>query len=118
MIDPEGDFETSPGRIVMGDAQHAPDPLEVVKALAVTPANVVVNLLGVPLEERATFAAVLLKLLRHHQERFGRPHWVVIDEAHHMLAKDMDVRAAELHDPSSGLLLVTVHPTHLKHSEL
>lgn len=118
LIDPEGDFQTSPGRVVMGDAEHRPDPAEVVKALAVTPANVVVNLLGVPLEERTAFATVLLKQLKHHQDVYGRPHWVVIDEAHHMLGHDADIQASELHEASSSTLLVTVHPSHLHPTEL
>jgi HAD superfamily hydrolase (TIGR01484 family) len=110
LIDPEGDFQTSPGRVVMGDAEHRPDPAEVVKALAVTPANVVVNLLGVPLEERPAFATILLKQLKHHHDVYGRPHWVVVDEAHHMLARDMDVKAQEIHEESSSSVLVTVQP--------
>jgi HAD superfamily hydrolase (TIGR01484 family) len=118
LIDPEGDFQLSPGRVVMGDAEHRPDPAEVVQALSVTPANVVVNLLGVPLEERAAFANRLLKQLATNQELSGRPHWVVIDEAHHMLAHDMDVRASELHAPSCSWALVTVHPSRLHPSEL
>jgi HAD superfamily hydrolase (TIGR01484 family) len=118
LIDPEGDFQTSPGRVVMGDAEHRPDPVEVVKALAVTPANVVVNLLGVPLEERSAFANVLLKQLKHHQDAYGRPHWVVIDEAHHMLGQDVDVKPTELHDDACSTVLVTVHPAHLHPSEL
>jgi hydroxymethylpyrimidine pyrophosphatase-like HAD family hydrolase len=118
LIDPEGDFQTSTGRVVMGDAQHRPDPVEVVKALAVTPANVVVNLLGVPLEERSAFASVLLKQLKHHQDVYGRPHWVVIDEAHHMLGQDADVKGSELHDETCSTALVTVHPSHLHPTEL
>ena len=35
-----------------------------------------------------------------------------------MLANDADARADELHDVSSSLLLVTVHPEHLHRSEL
>jgi HAD superfamily hydrolase (TIGR01484 family) len=118
LLDPEGDFQTSPGRVVMGDAEHPPDPAEVVKALAVTPANVVVNLLSVPLEERPAFATLLLKQLAHHQDVYGRPHWVVIDEAHHMLAPTAELRVPELHEDSSGTLLVTVHPAHLHSTEL
>jgi HAD superfamily hydrolase (TIGR01484 family) len=118
LIDPEGDFQLSPGRVVMGDAEHRPDPAEIVQALSVTPANVVVNLLGVPLEERAAFASRLLKQLATNQQLTGRPHWVVIDEAHHMLAHDMDVRSAELHAPSCSWALVTVHPSHLHANEL
>jgi HAD superfamily hydrolase (TIGR01484 family) len=118
LIDPEGDFQTSQGRVVMGDAAHRPDPAEVVKALAVTPANVVVNLLGVRLEERCTFATALLEQLKHHQDAYGRPHWVVIDEAHHMLGHDADIKPHELHDESCSSLLVTVHPSHLHPGEL
>lgn len=118
VIDPEGDFQTADGRVVMGDAEHAPDPDEVGRALAVTPANVIVNLLGVPLEERPAFAGVLLKRIKHQRERFGRPHWIVIDEAHHMLCAESLDGGEDLHDRSGGLLLVTVHPGHLLRSQL
>ncbi|HWO10317.1 MAG TPA: ATP-binding protein, partial [Polyangiaceae bacterium] len=118
LIDPEGDFQLSLGRVVMGDAEHRPDPAEVVQALAVTPANVVVNLLGIPLEERPAFGDHLLKQLTTHQQLQGRPHWVVIDEAHHMLARDRDVRTNELHAEATSWALVTVHPSHLHPSEL
>lgn len=118
VIDPEGDFQTSPGHVVMGDAEHAPDPAEVVKALTLTPMNIVVNLLGVPLEQRPAFAKVLLEKLKAEQAQSGRPHWVVIDEAHHMLDVSADVSPEELHDVTSSLLLVTVHPERLHDKEL
>ncbi len=118
VIDPEGDFQTSPGRVVMGDAEHAPDPAEVVKALSLTSTNVVANLLGVPLEQRPAFARVLLARIKAQQEQFGRPHWVVIDEAHHMLGADADTAPEEVHDLTSSLLLVTVHPERLHNREL
>ncbi len=118
LIDPEGDFEASTGRVVMGDASHAPEPTDVVKALSVVAPNVVVNLLGVPLEQRPHFSRLLLEQLKAHQVQFGRPHWIVIDEAHHMLSKDVEVDADALHDPWSSLLLITVHPGSLHPSEL
>lgn len=118
LLDPEGDFQTAAGRVVMGDAEHRPDPAEVVKALAATPANVVVNLLGVPFEERTAFGTLLLKQLKHHQDVYGRPHWVVIDEAHHLLGQGADIKLSELHEDSSSTVLVTVHPSHLHPGEL
>jgi GTPase SAR1 family protein len=118
VIDPEGDFPASPGRIVLGDCERSPDPEEVIKALGGTPAGVIVNLLAVALERRPAFAGTLLRRLRQHQAQWGRPHWVVVDEAHHMLSKDMAVEPDELHDPASSLLLVTVHPDRLEPGEL
>jgi hypothetical protein len=61
---------------------------------------------------------LLLKQLAHHQDVYGRPHWVVIDEAHHMLAPTAELPVPELHEESSGTLLVTVHPAHLHSTEL
>ena len=118
VIDPEGDFQTSPGHVVRGDAEHAPDPAEAVKALSVTPLNIVLNLLGVPLEQRPAFARVLLEKIKAEQEQSGRPHWMVIDEAHHMLGTDADVSPDDIYDVTSSLLLVTVHPERLHDKEL
>jgi hypothetical protein len=75
--------------------------------------SVAVNLLGVGLEHRPTFFAQLLAALLELRARSGRPHWLVIDEAHHLLPRE---RAdAQLTVPQSlqGILLITVHPEHV-----
>ena len=44
------------------------------------------------------------------RNQLGRPHWVIIDEAHHMIGKDdnhiMRAAGAEM----KGVILITVHP--------
>jgi hypothetical protein len=42
--------------------------------------------------------------------RFGRPHWVVVDEAHHMLHADWAPAAQSLPRQPGGMLYITVHP--------
>jgi hypothetical protein len=45
--------------------------------------------------------------------RSGRPHWIVVDEAHHMLAPSAPAHASELSKHFDGLVFVTVHPDQL-----
>jgi hydroxymethylpyrimidine pyrophosphatase-like HAD family hydrolase len=118
VIDPEGDYEgTSQGpdapAVGLGGAHRAPTTDEVVAALAAPERNVVVNLLGLPLDERPHFCAALLSRLVELRSRFGRPHWIVVDEAHHVFPRDWQVTEAATPDARTGLVLVTVHPGHV-----
>ncbi|RWK41618.1 MAG: phosphoglycolate phosphatase, partial [Mesorhizobium sp.] len=42
--------------------------------------------------------------------RTARPHWLVIDEAHHLLPKKRDDTRAILSLELPGTVLITVHP--------
>ena len=71
--------------------------------------NVVINMLGVSVDHRPEFFAHLLPALAELRSRTGRPHWLVIDEAHHMLPASWEP-AAEIPLRPHGTLYVTVHP--------
>jgi hypothetical protein len=47
--------------------------------------NAVVNLMAIPFADRPPFCASLLPHFQEMRRRTGRPHWIVIDEAHHLL---------------------------------
>ena len=47
--------------------------------------NAVVNLLGLPLADRRRSSRACCPRLQELRARTGRPHWIVIDEAHHLL---------------------------------
>jgi hypothetical protein len=72
----------------------------------------VVNLLGVALEHRPELCATLLAALADLRSRTGRPHWLIIDEAHHLLPAEWQP-AAEVPARAHGTLYVTVHPESL-----
>jgi hydroxymethylpyrimidine pyrophosphatase-like HAD family hydrolase len=55
IIDPEGDYESAEGAIVLGDSRQAPRVAEVLQLLENPEQNAVVNLLGLALEERPSF---------------------------------------------------------------
>lgn len=75
------------------------------------PKNIaVVNLVGLPLTERPSFFLALLPRLQELRVRTGHPHWLAIDEAHHLMPADWEPAALTLPQELAGMLLLTVHP--------
>jgi CO dehydrogenase nickel-insertion accessory protein CooC1 len=85
VIDPEGNYAGLEGAVTVGDAKTPPSLREVVELLEEPGRSVVVNLGGIELGERARAFAELVASLSKLRARTGRPHWLLIDEAHHML---------------------------------
>jgi len=112
IIDPEGDYAAVPGAGVVGDRQSAPTAREVLKLLELPSANVVVNLLSIGIENRPAFFEELMLELVALRMRTGRPHFIVVDEAHHLAPSDATTGVATT-GAWSNLLLVTVHPKHV-----
>jgi HAD superfamily hydrolase (TIGR01484 family) len=110
IIDPEGDYSTLEGTLVLGRPQRAPLTEEVLKAIEPVRQSVVVNLLGIALEHRPAFFEQLLPALIESRGRTGRPHWIVVDEAHHLLAAKRTADPAKWPGRWEGMLFVTVHP--------
>jgi len=110
IVDPEGDYALFENTIVLGDKEHAPTVAGVLDVLEQPDRNVVVNLLGLGLDERPAFFSRLLPGLQDLRSRTGRPHWIVIDEAHHLLPAPSSVVSVTLPRSLSGMILITVHP--------
>ena len=110
VLDPEGDYAELAGAIVLGSAERAPEMAEVLTALERPDASVAVNLLGLPLDDRPQFCAAILARLQELRSRTGRPHWILFDEAHHLLPADWRPAELVLGDALSSIICVTVHP--------
>lgn len=117
IIDPEGDYQNFAGTTVFGNAQQIPNPQEILTALSNPAQSIVVNLVGVKLDDRPAFLAQLLPSLLEMRVRTGRPHWIVIDEVHHMFHADWNA-AVTLPQSVNGILMITVHPEHVAASAL
>ena len=113
VIDPEGDYSHVENTIVLGSASHAPDLEEVLQLLENPHQNVVMNLLGLALEHRPAFFARLLPRLQELRARTGHPHWIVVDETHHLLPASLESAALLLPRDTSGMLMITVQPQHV-----
>jgi HAD superfamily hydrolase (TIGR01484 family) len=109
IIDPEGDYEGFENVVVLGDAKRVPGLEEVRSVLEDPTHNLVVNLLGVKLDDRPAFFASLWTELHKLRERVGRPHWIILDEAHHILPAVKELKGKDL----QATLLITVHPEQL-----
>jgi hypothetical protein len=117
IVDPEGDYDELPGAVVLGGSEREPLSEEVTSVLDDPRRSLVVNLLGVALEHRPAFARRLLTDLTELRARRGRPHWIVVDEAHHVFPAGLD-RPPVMPSDHLGLVLVTVHPASVERTLL
>jgi hydroxymethylpyrimidine pyrophosphatase-like HAD family hydrolase len=113
IIDPEGDYSTLQALINLGNQQRAPTVDEVLSILEDPTINLSVNLLGLRLEDRPFFLAQLIPGLQALRARTGRPHRIVLDEAHHMLPEAWGQVSLTFPRKLGETILVTVHPDHL-----
>ncbi|HYG36485.1 MAG TPA: HAD family hydrolase [Clostridia bacterium] len=118
IFDPEGDYPELERTIVMGDSQRVPAREEVMRALEKPNASVVVNLTGLNLDDRPRYFQRLLPDVLELRTRNGRPHWVIVDEAHHVMPVSWKPSVEIVPPVLKGLLLVTVHPDHVSPSLL
>jgi HAD superfamily hydrolase (TIGR01484 family) len=112
VADPEGDYAELEDAVVLGNAEQAPRSDEVLDVLrrAEGGGNVVVNMLGIDLADRPGFFAELFPRLCELRGRTGRPHWIVVDEAHHMFPAIWEPAPQSLPRDLPATVFVTVHP--------
>ncbi|ODU00886.1 MAG: phosphoglycolate phosphatase [Planctomycetes bacterium SCN 63-9] len=110
IIDPEGDYESLEGAVVIGTPRRVPTVKEVLDLLQNPTQNVVVNLLGIALGHRPAFFEEFLPQIQELRSRTGRPHWIVVDETHHLLPITWDPAALTLPLKLRNMIYITVHP--------
>ena len=110
LIDPEGDHEAFQPAVVLGTAQKPPEPAEVMAVLEVPTQNAIVNLTGVSPADRPRAFERLVTRLQELRARAARPHWLVLDEAHHLLPVQWHPASATLPRRLHNLLMVTLDP--------
>ncbi|HEX3698329.1 MAG TPA: HAD-IIB family hydrolase [Polyangia bacterium] len=113
VVDPEGDHSEIGGAAVLGGAGHPPGVQEVLEVLATPGNNAIANLVGVSFSDRPAFLDALLPRLQEMRARTGRPHWIVVDEAHHLLPHDRPEASSAFPAQPHNLVLITVHPEHV-----
>lgn len=119
ILDPEGDYPHLADGVVLGDGRRAPLPAEAVEVLERPEAqNLALNLLGIPLEHRPAFMNDLLPRLQALRLEIGRPHWILVDEAHHLLPAEREGSSTTLPQDLKNVLFVTVRPCSLAASAL
>ena len=110
VIDPEGDYEDLKHAVPIGDAKNPVSVDEVVRVLRTAGLNLVINTVAVGLSERRRFLENLLPSVLKVRAKTGRPHWLIIDEAHHFAPRFAATPSDELAQKLSGTALITVDP--------
>jgi phosphoglycolate phosphatase (TIGR01487 family) len=110
LIDPEGDYLELPGTVVIGNDVTLPMPEEVAELLKNPLQSLIICLLSVPLDDRPVYFSKLFATLLKSRNEYGHPHWLILDEAHHLIPShanlDKDVFPAELYN----FLLISASP--------
>ena len=111
VIDPEGDYDVLEDAAVLGSPDRAPSVDECMQLLAKQDQNAVINLVGLEFSDRPAFFMTLFARIRDLRAKTGRPHWLIVDEVHHVLPADW--KPAELNLPQrlDGVLMISVSPS-------
>ena len=110
IFDPEGDYDDLENAISIGDSKIPAKADEALQLLRKAGVNVAVNTQALEPPERPAFFARLLPQVSSLRARTGRPHWLIIDEAHHLMPKSQSNLSQVLPDKLSAAVLITVHP--------
>jgi hypothetical protein len=111
IIDPEGDYDNVDDTVVIGGPKHVPTMDECAQLICRANTNVVVNLLGLQRHDRPSYFMSLFGRLRDIRARTGRPHVLIVDEAHHVLPANQDSAQSGVPQQLDGVLLVSVTPS-------
>jgi len=109
VIDPEGDYGGVAAGLAVGDSDQPPKPARILELLEKPHQSVIANLLAVKLDDRPDLFAELVPALEQLKMRTARPHWLFVDEAHHLLSEERQ-GLGERTRTWAGLFLITVHP--------
>ena len=109
VFDPEGDYGAFDA-VTFGDAATPVSPDAVLDAVRKLGTDVSVNLLGSSIEDRPDVLAGLFPAVLDIRAKYGRPHWILIDEAHHMLPRGRDAGGGLDLDSQMPTIFITVHP--------
>lgn len=113
LLDPEGDYRTLAelqGVVVLGGGgeQALPSPEELDQLLRHPGTSLVLNLSAMSRSEKVSYATKVLATVSTVSNSAGMPHWLIIDEAHHILSPDGSSAVEWLRPGRDGLCLVTL----------
>jgi hydroxymethylpyrimidine pyrophosphatase-like HAD family hydrolase len=113
LLDPEGDYRTLaelPGVVVFGGKgeQALPAPDEMDQLLRDPRTSLVLDLSAMTIGEKTAYAATVLSVAAMVRSSTGLPHWLVIDEAHHVVPARSSPAAELVRPGAEGLALITL----------
>ena len=113
LLDPEGDYRTLAEleRVVVfgGKGEQAlPAPEEMDQLLRHPQTSLVLDLSAMSMAEKVSYAIKVLAVVTTVRSTTGLPHWLIIDEAHHVLPAEGSPAAELLQPGAESLALITL----------
>ena len=113
LLDPEGDYRTLAEleRVVVfgGKGERAlPTADEVDQLLRQPAASLVLDLSAMSRSEKVAYATTVLATVATVRSSLGLPHWLVVDEAHHVFPAEGSPAAELLRPGAESLVLITL----------
>lgn len=84
LIDPEGDYLEMPDTVIIGNEKNIPALEEIIELLKNPKQNLVICIMSIPMSDRPAFFSDFLLAFMQLKKDYGHPHWLLIDEAHHV----------------------------------
>ena len=117
LVDPEGDYDEFESFVTLGAAARIPGISEILEVLN-TPKSLSINLLGIALQDRPAFFQSLLGRIQELRSQTGRPHWIVIDEAHHLFPAELGSVSLTIPKELASMALISAHPDRIAEAVL
>jgi hydroxymethylpyrimidine pyrophosphatase-like HAD family hydrolase len=113
LLDPEGDYQTLTeleGVVVLGGKaeQALPTPDEVGQLVRHPGTSLVLNLSAMTRTEKVSYATTILGAVAAVRGSTGIPHWLIIDEAHHIFPREGSSASELLAPGTEALCLITL----------
>jgi HAD superfamily hydrolase (TIGR01484 family) len=115
LVDPEGDYQELPGVLTIGDGIQPPLIGEVTNLLNKAEENVVVCILAIPLSDRPLYFKKLWHALAELRRTIGHPHFLIMDEAHHLMPRANRTGPVEFLENLNSFIAITTRPEILDH---
>lgn len=110
IMDPEGDYDELTFAVALGTPKSQPTSEALLDVLKNPGDNVSVNMLAVSVDHRPEFFRRLLPGLLELRSRTGHPHWIIVDEVHHMMPAEWKANEQTLPGRMHNMVYITVHP--------
>jgi HAD superfamily hydrolase (TIGR01484 family) len=110
LIDPEGDYLEIEGAITIGDSSQPPIIENVIQILSQPAQNLVVCVLAIDLNDRPAFFKKLSTAVIGLRNATGHPHFIIVDEAHHLIPKDTPAAYFNFQEDFNNFFAITTRP--------
>jgi hydroxymethylpyrimidine pyrophosphatase-like HAD family hydrolase len=110
LVDPEGDYDDFEFFVTLGGPNRVPAASEILEVLDRPKSSLGINLLGIRVPDRPSYFLGIWPRIQELRARTGRPHWLVLDEVHHLLPAELDAAQFTIPKELGSVALITVHP--------